>query len=213
MEEYTIFSYKAFFIYKHLIKEWLLLLYGFEIWGLENNEIMERIQLEFWKLQLELKYSTPVMSSKIWLLSKCDKERILKKTCRMVAKKKMIKRWVTTPYHIFIYLCLFSFSFHEDYIRYWKEVRRFVWVDFQTRKKSGRLESEKMVFNWEMNSYSGFLLSAMKVKTHKIRTSSDWKRVLKDKRRGLQMSDLSSIFRIVRVAIIVAKAKRGILYK
>lgn len=107
MEEYTIFSFKAFFIYKHLIKEWLLLLYGFEIWGHENNEIMERIQLEFWKLQLELKYSTPVMSSKIWLLSKCDKERILKKICRMVAKKKMIKRWVTTPYHIFIYLCLF----------------------------------------------------------------------------------------------------------
>lgn len=79
MEEFTIFFFKAFFIYRLLIKEWLLLLYGFEIRGHGHSEIKESIQREFWKLQLKLKYS---------LLSKCDKERILKKTCKNGGKEE-----------------------------------------------------------------------------------------------------------------------------
>ena len=36
-----------------------VLLYGCEIWGMGNNDILERVQLKFCKLLLNLKTSTP----------------------------------------------------------------------------------------------------------------------------------------------------------
>lgn len=69
-----------------------ILLYGSEIWGYSNNDVLERIQLKFCKFLLKLKNSTPNYmiygELGIFPLEIDIKMRILSFWCKLVASKE-----------------------------------------------------------------------------------------------------------------------------
>ena len=91
-----------------------MILYGCEIWGFGNNEIIERLHLKFCKLLLHLKTSTPdnmvYVELRRYPISIDIKVRMIKFWCKLIVGKKV--SFLTYVINYFTTIILKEMVFH-----------------------------------------------------------------------------------------------------